>query len=91
MSSAEINVAAPSPTDNDPVKNRAVNAEDELFWRKVREAYRMVSADGSMDIEVEVGNRHAHINERKDQKKNLRFIAVHIWEIQNKPPVLVMP
>lgn len=93
MSSAEFHVARPTPTDNNPVKNKAVNAEDQLFWRRVREAYHMVSADSRKDIEVEVGDRHAHINARVDKSKSppLKYIAVHIWEIQNKPPTLVVP
>lgn len=95
MSSVNINVASPAPngTDDDPVKNKAVNGEDELFWRKVREAYRMVSANSSLDLEIEIGLRHAHINIRQDKSKNppLEYVAVHIWDIEHKPPVLVVP
>jgi hypothetical protein len=88
--SVSIRSSAPTPDDDNPVKNRAVNAEDELFWRKVREAYRMVSADANKDIEFEVGQQHAHVNCRTD-KTGKEFIAVHVWDCEPPKPVLVKP
>ena len=77
----------------DPIKNKAQNSNDQLFWREVRESFHMVSADASRDIEIERGHLHAHINVRTDSKKNppLKFVAVHIWEIEPPRPTLVVP
>lgn len=74
---------------NDPTKNRTQNADDLLLWRDIREAVAQVNANHQLDLEIERGDKHAHINMRRD--KTRQFIAVHVWEIEVKPPTLIVP
>lgn len=80
------------PKYNRPdIKAKIVNAEDEVFWRQVREAVTRVTHNASFEIDIEIADKHAHINQRKDSKKNINFIAIHIWEVDIKPPTLIVP
>lgn len=77
----------------DPIKNKAQNADDQLFWRDVREAVLQVSANAQLDLEIERGTRHAHINVRTDNKQvpPRTFVAIHMWDIEPKSPTLIVP
>ena len=78
---------------NDPIKNKAQNADDQLFWRDVREAVMQVNANHNLDLEIERGTKHAHINMRTDKKQTppRTFVAVHMWDIEPKSPTLIVP
>jgi hypothetical protein len=62
-----------------------VNAEDEIFWSKVRDAYHLV-VNTANEVEITVGNKEATIYDQGNG-----YIAIKITEIESEKPTLVVP
>jgi hypothetical protein len=69
-------------------KSKLVNADDELFWRNVREMHDLVARDNSKTFEFAVGDKHAKIYV---SKKFPETIVVAIDPHTPTPPTLIVP
>lgn len=69
-------------------KDTILNADDELFWRKVREAYDQVAANNGLAISVEIGHKKASIQR---DIKNTKQILIYLTDVTPSPPTLVAP
>lgn len=72
----------------DPNEKR-INPEDELFWKKVREAYDQAVTEVGQTITVQVGNKEATVHNTDGYKG--QPISIKIYEVVNDPPTLVVP
>lgn len=70
-------------------KINVVNPEDEIFWKKVREAFDQVNMNTQLSIRVEVGSRQASVS--AITKGDEEFTHILVTEITPDPPTLVVP
>lgn len=66
--------------------DKRVNPEDELFWKKVREAFSMVSSTKGQIINVDIGTKRADVY--WDDPKTVK---IAITEIPPAVPTLIVP
>lgn len=70
--------------------DRRINPEDELFWKKVREAYDVVVPVTGKTVTVQVGTKEAMVV-AVDPIEGGNFISITIKEFVPDPPTLVVP
>ena len=73
------------------INDKRENPEDNLFWKKVREAHDLVSTNAEQEISFTVGNREAEVFYQLADESHSDCIAIEIREFKPDPPTLVVP
>lgn len=63
-----------------------VDPEIKVFWRKVREAYMMVSTDHDRHVTEVIGGREFVV-----AWDDADFVKIHIRDVETSSPKLIVP
>ena len=71
--------------------DKITNVEDEVLWKRVREAFRMITNQHEREIELEINTAKILIYWATDDESNSGYAVIEIHEIEPKRPALLVP
>jgi len=83
----------PTPFAQGDFADRLTDAEVETFWRKVAEAYALVSTDHDKSVNFRYTDKLVQVDAIADPEADTPTYDIRIWiyDAQPEPPTLISP